>query len=65
MHNVVKPPMHNQMQKPQTLNSINKGIWNAKGKGLISISVDNTCVKLKKIQHIKTWLKQENETFDF
>ncbi len=45
MHTVVKPPMHNQMQKPQTPNSINKGIWNAKGQGLISRSVGNTCVK--------------------
>jgi hypothetical protein len=65
MHNVVKPPMHNQMQKPQTTNSINKGIWNAKGQGLVSRSVGNTCVKYKFFQHIKRWLKQQYEAFNY
>jgi len=47
MHNAIKPPMHSQMQKPQTSNSMNKGIWNAKGQGLISRNVGNTSVKRK------------------
>ncbi len=47
MHNAIKPPMHNQMQKLQTLNSINKGIWNARGQGLVLRNVGNTSVKRK------------------
>jgi hypothetical protein len=58
MHNVVKPPMHNQMQKPRKPNSINKRIWNATGQGLISISVGNTCVKPKYFSTPKNMIKK-------
>jgi hypothetical protein len=45
------------MQKPQTSNSINKGIWNAKGQGLLSKSVGNTCVKHKYFSTHKNMIK--------